>query len=410
MNLLVVSQYFYPENFRINEVVASLVEKGINVDVLTGNPNYPSGKVYPDFRWWLCSKHTWRGANVVRTPLIPRGKGTALWLVMNYLSFVLFATICGAWILRHRKYDVIFVYAPSPILQAIPAIALAFLKRCGVVLWVQDLWPESLAATGHIKSRMLLQVIGGLVGSIYKHVNLILAQSRAFIPEIGRRANGKRILHYPNSVESSFANKPDKEIVIPEGLLWKDGFTVLFAGNIGQAQAVEVILDAAKQLINWPQIHFLILGTGSRWEWMSEQIRTKNLNNVRMAGQLPGYMMPNLMQTADALLVTLADEIIFNYTVPNKVQAYLASGRPIIACLNGEGAKIVKEAKAGMTAPAGDADALVNCILQLFQMPEADRDKLGENGRHYYHKHYEHDNLIETLLGHLNSVVKKAYL
>ncbi len=407
MNLLVVSQYFYPENFRINEVVASLVEKGINVDVLTGNPNYPTGKVYANFRWWLCSNQTWRGANVVRTPLIPRGKGSALWLVLNYFSFVLFATICGAWMLRRRKYDVIFVYAPSPILQAIPAIALAYLKKCGVVLWVQDLWPESLEATGHIKSRMLLRLIGRLVGWIYKNVDLILAQSHAFIPEIARRATGVQILHYPNSVESFFANKPDLEIVIPEGLLWNDGFTVLFAGNIGQAQAVEVIVDAAKQLIHWPQIHFLILGTGSRWEWMNQQIKINKLNNVRMGGQLPGYMMPNFMQTSDALLVTLADETIFNYTVPNKVQAYLASGRPVIACLNGEGARIIREAKAGMTAPACDANALVDCILQLYRMSEAERQKLGENGRNYFHKHYEHDNLIDELLFHLTSVVNK---
>jgi glycosyltransferase involved in cell wall biosynthesis len=272
---------------------------------------------------------------------------------------------------------------------------------------VQDLWPESLEATGYIKNRMLLRLIGRLVGWIYKNVDLILAQSQAFIPEIARRANGVRILHYPNSVDSFFAKKPDMGIVIPEGLLWNDGFTVLFAGNIGQAQAVEVIVDAAKQLIHWPQIHFLVLGTGSRWEWMNEQIKLSKLNNVRMGGQLPGYMMPNFMQASDALLVTLADETIFNYTVPNKVQAYLASGRPVIACLNGEGARIIREAKAGMTAPACDADALVDCILQLFRMSEAERDKLGENGRNYFHKHYEHDNLLDELLFHLTSVVNK---
>jgi glycosyltransferase involved in cell wall biosynthesis len=173
-----------------------------------------------------------------------------------------------------------------------------------------------------------------------------------------------RIIYYPNSVESSFADNPNRDVPIPAGLLWNDGFTVLFAGNIGQAQAVEVIISAAKQLLHFPQIHFLILGTGTRWQWMNEQISLNKLINVRMAGHLPGYMMPTFMQNSDALLVTLTDQTIFSYTVPNKVQAYLASGRPIIACLNGEGARIVKEAGAGVIAPACDVDALVGGILK----------------------------------------------
>lgn len=400
-----VSQYFYPENFRINEVVASLVEKGVAVDVLTGNPNYPTGNVFANYRWWNCSRETFDGANVFRVPLMPRRTGGAIWLAINYLSFVLFATICGAWMLRRRKYDVIFVYAPSPILQVIPAIALAAIKKCGVVLWVQDLWPESLEATGHIKNKKLLFLVGRLVDWIYNHVQLILVQSQAFIPEIARRAPNARIDYYPNSVDASFANPPGEGIVLPTGLLWEEGFTVLFAGNIGQAQAVEVIVAAAQRLKHCQQIHFLVLGTGTRWAWMNEQIRFNKLTNVRMAGQLPGFMMPGFMQAADALLVTLADQPIFSYTVPNKIQAYLASGKPIIACMNGEGARIVEEANAGVVAPACNVDALVSCILKLYHMSHGDRNKIGENGRNYYYSHFEHENLTRTLIDHLRSVL-----
>lgn len=401
MKLLVVSQYFYPENFRINEVVTSLVERGIQVDVLTGKPNYPEGIISSGYCWWDCCKETFKGATIFRVPIIPRFKGSAINLTLNYLSYVMSATIFGAWMLRRRQYDLIFVYAPSPILQAIPAIFISILKRCGVVLWVQDLWPDSLVATGYIKRAWLLNFVGSIVAWIYRKVDLILVQSSAFIQKIQEIAPSKKIIYYPNSVDPSFSQNSETILTLPDEIKWSNGFNILFAGNLGKAQALEVILDAAQLLLHIPQIRFFILGNGSRWEWMCQEVKVKEIVNVRMLGRFSPEMMPRFMQKADALLVTLADQEVLGYTVPNKVQAYLASGRPIIACLNGEGANIVEEAVAGVTAVAGDANGLVKGIIKLFNMSEEERLLLGENGKRYFMQNFEHEQLVDKLVEHL---------
>jgi glycosyltransferase involved in cell wall biosynthesis len=182
----------------------------------------------------------------------------------------------------------------------------------------------------------------------------------------------------------------------------ESGFPVVFAGNVGTAQAVEVIVEAAMLVQSTPDIQFVVFGQGSRWEWMRNQIATRGLKNLHLMGQYPVETMPRVMQKAGALLVTLADEPIFALTVPNKVQAYLASGRPIVACLNGEGARLIEESRAGFSVPAQNATALAETILKLHQLPESERMRMGKNGRDFYTQHFEHDQLVDQLLVHLH--------
>jgi glycosyltransferase involved in cell wall biosynthesis len=179
------------------------------------------------------------------------------------------------------------------------------------------------------------------------------------------------------------------------------GFPVVFAGNIGAAQAVECIVEAASLLQEVPEIRFVIFGTGSKWDWLNDQITQKGLTNIHLAGRFPIEAMPGYLQKAGALLVSLTKEPIFALTVPNKIQAYMASGRPIIASLNGEGARLVRESGSGLSAPAEDPGALAKAILTLYRMPEQERRQIGENGRAYYRAHFEHDMLIDELIGHL---------
>ncbi len=181
-------------------------------------------------------------------------------------------------------------------------------------------------------------------------------------------------------------------------------FPVVFAGNVGSGQAVEVIVQAAVLLKEHLEIRFVIFGQGSRWDWVREQIQELGLQNVYLAGRFPATVMPGVMQKAGALLVTLANEPIFALTVPNKVQAYLAAGRPIVACLNGEGARIVEEAGAGFTVPAQDATALASAVLTLYRMPVVERERLGNNGRKYFRDHFDHGQLVEQLISHLAEV------
>lgn len=401
MRVLVLSQYFWPENFRINEVARTLLDKGVEVEVLTGKPNYPQGKVFVGYRTWGCCEETYQGVGIHRIPLLPRGKGG--WrLALNYLSFVVSGLLFAPWLLRKKRFDAIFIYAPSPILQAIPAIFLGWLKGCPVVLWVQDLWPESLSATGHVRNRIVLKLVERVVRFIYRHTDLLLVQSHAFEAPVRALASDTPIVYFPNPVDDTFAQPARSEPPRVEGI--GEGFSVMFAGNIGTAQAVEVIVEAASLLKEHTDIHFVVLGEGSRWEWMRQEAQRRGLGNLHLPGRFPVETMPGFMHKASALLVTLADREIFKATIPSKVQAYLAAGRPILACLNGEGADLVTAAGAGLAVPAEDRQALADAILRLYRMPEAEREAMGARGRLYYAEHFAHDMLVDQLIGHLRSV------
>ncbi|MBA3594803.1 MAG: glycosyltransferase family 4 protein [Polaromonas sp.] len=403
MRVLVVSQYFWPEGFRINDVVLTLVEKGVEVDVLTGKPNYPEGAFFKGYRGWGSQVEAWGGATVFRVPLFPRGSRSAWRLAVNYLSFVVTGMIYGPWLLRKRQYDVIFVYGLSPILLAIPAVVLSWIKRRRLIVWVQDLWPDSLAATGYVRSPRVLHAVKWVVRWIYRHTDLFLVQSRAFHAPVAELAPGKPVMYFPNSVDVAFCEPPAAGIDLPMVPAMNEGFPVVFAGNVGAGQAVEVLVNAAELLKSYPDIQVVVFGQGSRWDWMREQVQVRGLTNLHMPGRFPVSTMPALMQKASALLVTLADEPIFAATVPSKVQAYMAAGRPILACLNGEGARLVEEAGAGLTVPAEDARGLADAVLQLYRMRPEERAEMGANGRRYFKEHFDHEKLVEQLIVHFST-------
>lgn len=404
MRLLIVSQYFWPEEFRINEMVATLVERGVATTVLTGKPNYPDGKIFPGYRVLGCSAKNHLGARVFRVPMFPRGKKSAVPLALNYLSFMMAGSVFGPWVLRGFRPDAILVYCPSPLLQVLPALLLGWLKRAPVIVYVQDLWPESLEATGYIRSRWLLRAVGRVVEFIYRNADLILISSRPFADPIRRFVPTARIVYYPNSVDPVFCD-PNAG-VRPELPILDRGFSVVFAGNVGSAQGVNVIVEAAVLLAAHPEIRLVVLGAGSEFEWMRYQVRERNLENLHLAGRFPVEAMPYLLSRASALLVTLADQPIFAMTVPNKIQAYMAVGRPIVACMNGEGARLVVEAGAGLAVPAGDARKLADAVLELSRMPPEELERLGANGQTYYKEHFDHEKLITDLIGHLREVMR----
>jgi glycosyltransferase involved in cell wall biosynthesis len=253
-----------------------------------------------------------------------------------------------------------------------------------------------------VQNRWVLKLVEQVVRFIYRHVDLLLVQSRAFEAPVRALAAGTPIEYYPNSVDDAFTMAITNEVPIIPGL--GEGFSVMFAGNIGMAQAVGVIVEAASLLKSYRDIHFIVLGDGSSRQWMLKEAEKRALNNLHLPGRFPIETMPGFMQKASALLVTLTDQPIFAATVPNKVQAYLAAGKPIIACLNGEGARLVVEAGAGLATPAEDAKALAETILQLYSLTPVERKNMGENGRQYFQKHFNHDHLVDQLIGYLQSV------
>lgn len=405
MKLLVLSQYFWPETFRITEVVQSLREAGCEVTVLTGQPNYPEGVVADGYSALSLRTEIRDGLEIHRVPLVPRGRGSALRLVANYASFVVSAAVCGPWLLRGRRFDAILVYAPSPILQAIPAVWLAWLKRAKLATWVQDLWPESLSATGFVRNRQALAAVATVVRWIYRRNDLLLAQSEAFVEPVARMAGGTPVVCHPNPGERAFS-MPTADA--PPALVLEPGFNVVFAGNLGTVQALDTVVAAAELLRDAPDVRFVIVGSGSRGDWLADEVKRRGLDNVRLAGRFPPAAMPGILAQASALLVTLARDPIFAQTVPSKVQAYLAAARPIVAALDGEGARVVEDAGTGIACPAEDAQALAAAVLRLRAMPDDARQRMAGRGRAYYERHFDPAVLAARLRQLLEDLVKRG--
>ena len=375
--------------------------------MLTGKPNYPSGRFYDGYGFFRNRREFHRGVEVIRAPLIPRGRAGSFRLAMNYFSFAFFASLFAVTSCR-QKYDIIFVYAPSPITVALPGLVLRWLRGVPVMLWVQDLWPESVSATGAVRSAWLLRLIERMVKFIYRRSDRILVQSEAFrlpIQDLG--VSRERITYLPNSAEALY-----KPVVLPqdaeERALVPPGFRIMYAGNIGAAQSFETILTAAERLKSYPDIHWVVLGDGRAVQWVLAQISARGLSGcVHLLGRYPMEAMPRYFSLADVMLVTLRDEPIFELTIPGRVQSYLACGRPIIAGLNGEGARVVREAGAGLTAAAEDADALADAALMMYKKPKQERDAMGARGREYFLAHFESSMLMDRLERLMNEVVEE---
>lgn len=404
MRILIVSQYFWPENFRVNDLVAGLVSRGHAVTVLTGLPNYPSGRFFHGYGWrgpWL-EDHA--GAKVVRVPLLPRGRGGSVRLTLNYLSFVL-SGIWGAVFRLRGPFDVIIVFETSPITVGIPAAFARWRFRAPILFWVLDLWPDSLAATGAVRSPLALGAVSRLVRWVYRRCARVLVESHAFIPEVARHGVPlARILYFPNWVEAGYrvldARLSDKVPSLPAG------FRVMFAGNIGAAQDFPAVLAAAERLKERTDVHWLIVGDGRMADWVKNEARARGLKQqVHFLGQQPSETMPHFFAAADALLVSLKPEPIFALTVPGKLQSYLACGRPVLAMLDGEGARLVEEAEAGLVCPAGDAVALADNVIKLAALSPVERERLGANGRRYAETHFDRDRLFDRLEEWINEVV-----
>ncbi len=408
VKILLITQYFWPESFRINDLAAGLVERGHRVTVLTGLPNYPGGKFFDGYGYGGPYHEEYRGMQVLRVPLIPRGEGGGLRLALNYLTFALAATILAP--LRCRgEYDCILVYEPSPVTVCIPAVALRALKRAPLLFWIQDLWPESLSATGAIKAPWILRLVEKLVRFLYRHSDRILIQSRAFAaPLIAMGADAARIRYFPNSAESLYQPAAGASHGAPEPAM-PAGFRVMFAGNIGAAQDFETILAAAELLKAETSIQWLVLGDGRLRDWVAREIDKRGMQaTVHLLGRHPTEAMPRFFAQADAMLVTLRKAPIFALTLPAKVQSYLACAKPIIAALDGEGARVVTEAGAGIAVPAGDPAALANAVRELARLDANERQAMGASGRAYFEQHFEREMLLSRLEGWMQELKRVA--
>jgi glycosyltransferase involved in cell wall biosynthesis len=410
VNLLVWSQYFWPEHFRINELVLALRGQGVTVSVLTGKPNYPAGTIFPGYRAGGLMIEDYEGITVRRIPLWPRGYRSAMGLLLNYLSFVISGVLFAPWLLRGQAVDAILVYAPSPLLQTLPAIFCAWIKRAPLILWVQDIWPEAIESTGFIRNRWLLKGVEGVMRLIYRHCDSILIQSEAFRPSVERlAASPEKIRFYPNAAEdwpeAGPVNSAGTSALAAEMARY---FSVVFAGNLGKAQACGTMLKAAERLKSHGDIRFFLIGDGSEAPVLQRIIQERQLDNVIMTGPQPASAMPALLAGSSVLLLSLAGDAALTATIPSKLQTYLTAGKPVLACVTGEAARIVAAADAGLSCPGGDAEALARTVLKLRDLPAERLAEMGANGRAYAKAHFGLGKLTVELIDHIKTLIQSC--
>lgn len=400
MKILVISQYFWPENFKINDICLGLKERGHEVTVLTGTPNYPQGVFFEGYSFWKNNDADWNGIKVYRSKLIPRGNN-AVSLMLNYFSFPFFSSIKSLFL--KEKFDKVIVYQLSPVTVGLTAIVYKFFYRVPYLLWVQDLWPESLSAAGGVNNKYVLGFFNKLTQFIFNQSQKILVQSEGFKKFIiGKGIKDEDVIFCPNSTESFYKSVSQEEKYVKQ---LPEGFKIMFAGNLGEAQSLTTLVGAAKIVKNrGVDIKWVFLGDGRMKETLEEEIKKNNLNNqIFLLGSFPSTEMPYFFSCADALIVSLKREKIFSMTIPSKIQSYMACEKPILASLDGEGARVVEVSNCGYTSPSEDAEALAENVIRLYNNDEVSRNQMGKNALEYFKTEFEREILLDRLISILNA-------
>lgn len=394
MKILFVSQYFYPEIFKGNDLVFDFVKRGHEVTVLTGKPNYPSGIFFEGYSFFGKSEEIIQGAKVIRTPIYPRKNGTAIHLVLNYLSFIFFSYFTCLFRVK-GKFDIVFVQQLSPVTMALPGLWIKKRHNTPLYLWVLDLWPESILAASNFTNGLVIKGIEKVVQNIYRKSDTILVSSECFKESILEKLNDKtkQIIYFPNWAEDVFTQEQKKVLISTDLPL---GFNIMFAGNVGESQDFETILRTA-ELTKTESINWVIVGDGRKITWIKNEIKIRNIKNVYLLGRHSLESMPYFFKRADVMLVSLKDEPIFALTVPAKIQAYMASGKIILGALNGEGKKIINESNCGFAVSAGDHILLARKAIELKNMESKIKQRMQYNSLTYYEMNFSKTMLFDKL-------------
>lgn len=395
MNIIVFSQYYEPEPFLIHDKMKALIEKGHEVTVITGLPNYPKGKNIEGYQPGTTKID---GVNVVRLSVRPRKKGTKN-LFLNYLSYVISASNYTKNL--KQDFDAIYVYQLSPVFMAIPAILLKKKIKKPILLYCLDLWPESLVSGGVKKDSLVYKVVRVISKKIYKSIDLIEISSKSFEKYFkdSLKINGEFSYNPQYAVDDIISND-ESDIVFP-----KDKINITFTGNIGEMQGLDIAIKAMQHLDNNVLLH--IVGDGSKKE--SLEVLTKQLNiehKVKFHGRKPINQMSTVMEHSDALLVIMKDDEVISYTLPAKVQSYLKSGKFIFGAINGEAANVIKESGVGLVSPA-ENDVLLAENINKFVNNKDELSTNGKNGINYYYDNFGKEKFIEILESDLNKIIMK---
>lgn len=402
MRILLVTQYFYPENFKSNDIAFELAKKGHQIEVLTGIPNYPEGKFYKGYGILRNRHHAVEGVRICRVLNFPRGaKSTKIGLVLNYLSYAIIGSIWAIWFsVFKKKYDVIIVHQTSPITQAIPAIILGKLTKTKVYTWVLDVWPEAFISATDIREPRIIRVLDRITQWVYKGSHKILISSKRFVDSIFPKGDfSDKIIYFPNWSEDMLLQCEKTELPeIPQG------FVIMIAGTMGVSQNLEAIAKTAQELCDVEEVKWVFVGDGSRRRWLEDYIKENHLENtIYWLGRHPYNTMPYFYTKADALLVTLNENYEdLKMVVPARLQSYMSAGKPVLAMIGQGGQELVEEADCGYAVSGNDYLGLARIIREKVLPDKEGFAKKGINGRLYWDKNFRMDKCINNLCEIIN--------
>ena len=403
LKVLIISQYFWPEQFRINELAKYLKIKNLEVEILTGLPNYPNGELFSDYKKNPNKYKYFHGSKIYRLPIILRRDSSKINLFLNYISFIISGIFIAPFILRKKKYDVIFTFATSPITVAIVSIYLAKIKNCKSVLWVLDLWPNILYELKIIKNKYLITLLDDLIKRIYQKTDIILAQSKTFKIFIDKKLNKKKSIYFPSWPEKLSTKN---NLVIKKN---KNKINIVFTGNIGEAQNFDNVFKVIKYFKNNEKLNWIIVGSGRKLNMFQKKAIRYEINNIKFYGNQPIKNISSFHSIADCLLISLKKGKALSATIPGKLQTYLNSNKYILGMIDGEARDLIYESKAGECVSPDDVIGMIKLIKNLQKNKKKILSKRSKiNTRKFVNKNFNKINLLEGLISIFKNITSET--
>lgn len=390
-HILVVSQYFYPETFRINDMCQEWVKRGYKVTVVTGIPNYPMGKTFEGYGLTKKRHEFWNGIEIYRILLIPRGS-SSIGMMMNYTSFMVSGMFAGK--IKNIKADYVFSFEVSPMTQVLTGISFAKKLHVPHYLYVQDLWPENVITVTGISNPVIIKPIDKMVDYIYKNTDEIFATSPSFVDAICNRkvpVDRDKVHYWPQYAEEFY--RPCEKKAVNE-IPTDDSFKVIFTGNIGTAQGLQILPKTAK-LLKDEKIKFVMVGDGRYLDGFNKEVEKLGVKEkFVMVPRQPAERIPELLAACDATFLSFQDAELWTMTIPAKLQSYMACGMPVIAAAQGETERVIIEAQCGVCSEIGNADEL---SVKIKEMMTADLNEMRKNSRKYFEEHFDKQMLMDQM-------------
>ena len=396
--ILIVCQRFWPESFRVNDVANFFVEKGYEVDVLCGIPNYPGGKFYKGYSLFKNRHQIKDGLQIRRVFEIPRGNGSTIMIALNNISFAL-GSLFHIPRLVFKDYEKIFMFEVSPVFMTISGIILGKIKKIQTTMWVIDIWPDNLVSFLNIKNRFLIKIIKKISIWHYKNTDKIIGMTQTMSEKLAEYTNRdiKQIPTLPLTCEKLFENKSIDSKLQKK---FSNSFNIVFTGTLTPIISPETIVRAALaiQEKGYKNINWVIVGDGMSRQWLEKEVRKSKLSKYfYFEGQQPIGEVPKYTTIADVLLSTLRKDKLLEVTIPSKITSYMACGKPIVIAMDGEPANLINKTACGYAGPSEDWQSLANNIELVYKLSSKDRKKMGNNARGYYLKYLERNVVLNKL-------------